>query len=56
MRQRERANAFLVELRAFALIAWAYLVTNAARVFTHVPQILTVWLCGDGARSISLLT
>lgn len=38
------------------LIAWAYLVTNAARVFTYVPQILTVWRCGDGARSISLLT
>lgn len=38
------------------LIAWAYLVTNAARVFTYVPQVLTVWRCGDGARSISLLT
>lgn len=38
------------------LIAWAYLVTNAGRVFTYMPQILTVWRCGDGARSISLLT
>lgn len=37
-------------------IAWAYLVTNAARLLTYVPQILAVWRCRDGARSLSLLT
>ncbi|RCW67542.1 hypothetical protein [Pseudorhodoferax soli] len=39
-----------------ALIAWAYLLTNAVRMFTYVPQIVTVWRCQDGARSLSLLT
>lgn len=39
-----------------AVIAWAYLLTNAVRVFTYVPQIVTVWRCQDGARSLSLLT
>ncbi|MBS0428869.1 MAG: hypothetical protein JSR41_16440 [Proteobacteria bacterium] len=38
------------------LIAWAYLLTNAVRVFTYIPQILAVWKCRDGARSVSLLT
>jgi hypothetical protein len=37
-------------------IAWAYLVTNAVRVFTYLPQIAAVWRCSDGALSISLLT
>ncbi len=39
-----------------ALVAWAYLLTNAVRVFTYLPQIVTVWHCRDGARSLSLLT
>ncbi|MET0505831.1 MAG: hypothetical protein ABWZ85_10915, partial [Luteibacter sp.] len=39
-----------------ALIGWAYLLTNAVRVFTYIPQIVTVWRCNDGARSVSLLT
>jgi len=39
-----------------SLIAWAYLLTNAIRVFTYVPQIVAVWRCNDGARSVSLLT
>jgi uncharacterized protein with PQ loop repeat len=39
-----------------ALIAWAYLLTNAVRMFTYVPQIVTVWRSQDGARSLSLLT
>ncbi|KWT72502.1 MULTISPECIES: hypothetical protein [unclassified Variovorax] len=39
-----------------AAIGWAYLVTNACRVLTYVPQILVVWRCNDGARSISLMT
>ena len=39
-----------------ALIAWTYLATNAARVFTYVPQVVVVWRCRDGARAISLLT
>ena len=39
-----------------ALIGWLYLLTNAARAFTYVPQIIVVWRCTDGAPSISLLT
>jgi len=39
-----------------AAIAWGYLLTNAARVFTYLPQIVLVWRCRDGARSVSLLT
>jgi len=39
-----------------AAIGWIYVVTNAARVLTYVPQIVAVWRCNDGARSISLLT
>jgi uncharacterized protein with PQ loop repeat len=37
-------------------IAWLYLVTNAARIVTYLPQILAVWRCRDGARAVSLLT
>ncbi len=39
-----------------AAIAWMYLLTNAARIVTYVPQVLAVWRCSDGARSIALLT
>lgn len=39
-----------------AAIGWFYLVTNSARVLTYVPQIVTVWRCRDGARSLSLIT
>jgi uncharacterized protein with PQ loop repeat len=39
-----------------AAVGWAYLLSNALRVFTYVPQIVTVWRCEDGARSLSLLT
>ena len=39
-----------------ATIAWAYLVTNAVRVLSYLPQIVTVWRCRDGARSLSLWT
>ncbi len=39
-----------------ALIAWAYLISNAVRVFSYLPQVIAVWRCRDGARSISLLT
>lgn len=38
------------------LIVWLYLLTNAARIFTYLPQIHAVWHCRDGARSISLVT
>lgn len=38
------------------LIGWAYLLTNAVRIFTYIPQIVVVWKCRDGARSVSLLT
>jgi len=37
-----------------AAIAWFYLVTNSARAFSYLPQILAVWRSDDGARSISL--
>jgi hypothetical protein len=37
-------------------IAWLYLITNATRVITYVPQIVVVWRCTDGALSVSLLT
>lgn len=39
-----------------ALIGWLYLLTNAARVLTYIPQIVVVWRCTDGAISVSLLT
>lgn len=39
-----------------ALTGWLYLLTNAVRVFTYLPQIVVVWRCRDGARSVSLLT
>ncbi len=39
-----------------SIIAWLYLATNSARAITYVPQIVAVWRCTDGARSISLLT
>ncbi len=37
-------------------IAWLYLLTNATRVVTYLPQIFVVWRCTDGARSVSVLT
>jgi hypothetical protein len=37
-------------------IAWLYFLTNAARVFTYVPQLIAVCRSTDGARDISLLT
>ncbi len=37
-------------------IAWLYLVTNATRLVTYLPQIIAVWRCNDGARSVSVLT
>ncbi len=49
-------SAALVVDPIASAIAWFYLVTNAARVFTYVPQIVAVWRCSDGARSLSLIT
>ncbi|KAF7963751.1 hypothetical protein AWV80_06490 [Cupriavidus sp. UYMU48A] len=37
-------------------IASLYILTNAARVFTYVPQLMAVWRSTDGARDISLFT
>ena len=37
-------------------IAWLYLVTNATRLVTYLPQIIAVWRCNDGAHSVSVLT
>ena len=39
-----------------SLVAWAYLISNATRVLTYVPQILAVWRCPHGAVSVSLMT
>lgn len=39
-----------------AAIAWAYLITNSARIITYLPQIQAVWRSTDGARAISLWT
>ena len=41
---------------AAAAVAWLYLLSNAVRFFSYLPQIMVVWRCSDGARSISLLT
>ncbi|WP_326541642.1 hypothetical protein [Pseudorhodoferax sp.] len=47
----------LSELPASAqLIVWMYLLTNAARIFTYLPQIHAVWASRDGARAIALVT
>jgi hypothetical protein len=43
-------------LQILSAIAWIYLVTNAVRVVTYLPQIMAVWRCRDGAQAISLLT
>ncbi|MBO9649343.1 MAG: hypothetical protein J7605_12590 [Variovorax sp.] len=43
-------------LPADSMIAWLYILTNAARVVTYVPQLMAVWRSTDGARDISLLT
>ena len=37
-------------------VAWMYLITNATRVITYIPQIMAVWRSTDGALSVSLLT
>lgn len=39
-----------------ATIAWLYLLTNATRIVSYLPQIVVVWRCTDGAASVSLLT
>ena len=41
---------------ANSTIASLYILTNAARVFTYVPQFMAVWRSKDGARDISLFT
>ncbi len=48
--------ASLADTPLLAAIAWSYLVINAARIVTYVPQIVAAWRCKDGARAISLLT
>lgn len=51
------ADASVPQAGALAsAIAWIYLVTNAGRVITYVPQILAVLRATDGARAVSLLT
>ncbi len=43
-------------LSTTAAIGWFYLVTNVARIFTYLPQIVAVWRSTDGAQAISLFT
>jgi len=42
--------------QALWLVAWAYVLANTGRVASYLPQIVAIWRCRDGARSISLLT
>jgi hypothetical protein len=37
-------------------VVWLYLLTNAARIFTYMPQIYAVWRDSQGAQTLSLLT
>lgn len=37
-------------------VVWLYLLTNAARIFTYLPQIHAVWRDAHGARTLSLVT
>ena len=37
-------------------IVWFYVISNALRAFTYIPQIMVVWRSQDGAKSLSLLT
>jgi hypothetical protein len=46
----------LPDAGALHLIVWLYVITNATRAVTYIPQIVVVWRCTDGARSVSLLT
>ncbi|RZI78148.1 MAG: hypothetical protein EOP80_02130 [Variovorax sp.] len=39
-----------------AMVGGLYFLTNATRVFTYIPQVVVVWRCKEGARSVSLLT
>lgn len=43
-------------LSVYAAIGWLYMATNSARIISYLPQIIAVYRCDDGARSISLLT
>jgi hypothetical protein len=51
-----KARSAVQEIEVHSLIAWAYLLSNATRVVTYLPQIYAVWRCEDGARSVSLMT
>ena len=41
---------------AISLVGWLFLATNSTRVLAYLPQFIGVWRCGNGARSVSLLT
>jgi uncharacterized protein with PQ loop repeat len=36
-------------------ITWLYFASNSARILTFIPQIVAVFRCHDGAKSISLI-
>ena len=46
----------LADSALLSALGFIYLLTNLVRVFTYLPQIVVVWRCTDGARSVSLLT
>jgi hypothetical protein len=39
-----------------SLVAWIYPLSNATRILTYVPRLISVWRCTDRARSVSILT
>lgn len=41
---------------ALGAVVWLYLLTNALRLVTYVPQVRAVWRDQHGAQTISLLT
>lgn len=41
---------------ALSAVVWLYLLTNAARLFTYLPQIVAVWRDTHGAQTLSLWT
>ena len=53
---RERNAIVTLDNDWLGAIAWLYLLTNATRLVTYLPQIVVVWRCTDGARSVSVLT
>lgn len=45
-----------ITAQAAETIGWLYAITSALRVVAYAPQVVLVWRCVDGARSVSMLT